>query len=65
MEAYLRLMFWGNLGTALAYFIIATQLLLFVNSPQVCRQRDNQLSDFRIISIIHHFAFVCTGFEAL
>ena len=34
-ETSQQLMLWGNLGTAVAYFVIAGQLVLFVNSQQV------------------------------
>lgn len=29
-------MMWGNLVTAIAYYVITSQLLLFVYNPKVC-----------------------------
>lgn len=50
-------MLWGNLATAIAYYVITSQLLLFVCNPKVCNAIITADIFFEIIQLAFDASF--------
>jgi len=55
-------MLWGNLATAVAYFVISSQLLLFVFNPKVStEQLKNQITHAKSFNYLHAMPIHISG----